>query len=68
MSEDLYELLKRKDAELAAYRELVEHLRSRVAEAAAEHAQSEAWQRAWDDLGHVFYECGFKSDGSWRGA
>lgn len=67
MSEDLYELLKRKDAELAAYRELVDKLRSHVASAAADHAHSEEWKHAWDGLGSVFHECGFKSDGSWRG-
>lgn len=67
MTEDLYELLKRKDAELAAYRDLVDRLRSHIASAASEHAQSEEWRRAWDDLGHVFYECGFKRDGNWRG-
>jgi hypothetical protein len=67
MSEQMYELLKRKDAEIAALRELVSALRNRFAEAASEHAAEEAWPRAYESLSGLLYDHGFKSDGSWRG-
>lgn len=67
MSNDLYELLKAKDREIDALNGLVVALRAHIAEAAAEHARSEAWKEAYDSLGALFYEHGFKSDGSFRG-
>jgi hypothetical protein len=67
VSEDLYELLKRKDRELAAYRELVDALRNLIAETAQAVESDSAWKRAWDEIGTVFYEHGFKSDGRFRG-
>jgi len=64
---EMYELLKRKDAELVAYRALVEALRARFAQAASEEAASSAWKDAYQELGSLFYEHGFKSDGRLRG-
>ena len=64
---EMYELLKRKDEEIAALYDLVEAMRHRIAEAMAEDAESKAWERAYKDLGRLFYEQGFKSDGRWRG-
>lgn len=66
-AEDMFELLKRKDAEIAAYKELVDALRRHFAQASSEYEAESAYQRAYRELDSVFYEYGFKSDGGWRG-
>lgn len=66
MSEELYELLKQKDALIARYAELVGALRNTVVQAMAEHAESEAWTSASAHLDQVFYEHGFRSNGDPR--
>lgn len=68
MSQDMYDLLQHRDAELAALRRYVRAVEEKLVERRVEEAESEARQRSWDDeIRLLRFDHGFKSDGRWRG-
>ncbi len=67
MSEELYELLKRRDEAIVRLRRVIESLIHELAEMYAEDEKEKASERAYAVLREVFDEHGLRSDGSVRG-
>ena len=67
MSEELYELLKRRDAEIVALREYIGAVEEELREARGESAHQFAREDADKKLSALRYEYGFKSDGRFHG-
>lgn len=65
--EEMYELLKRRDAEISALRELLKAIRSEYAQLASQLASEREYEEATHRIDLLFYEHGFKSDGRFRG-
>lgn len=68
MSEEMYELLRRRDAELVALRQYVASVEEELREARGDSAHQFAREDADEKLRALRYQHGFKTDGRWRDA
>lgn len=65
--EEMYQMLKRRDAEIAALRGVIESLIAEFASMYADDEQAKAYERASERLREIYDGHGFRSDGRLRG-
>lgn len=65
-AETMYDLLRRRDAEITALRELLQAIKAEYAQLASELASQKEYEEATGRIDELFYRHGFKSDGRYR--